>query len=167
MISRASGRLLCAVAVLLGAASSLDARQSRPQNPPWWKTESIVKDLQLTPKQVEKIDRIFNETVPELREHNRTLAEHEAALSRLIKENASEVKVGVQIGLVESARARHVTVRQTMLYRMRNIITPDQRTKFDVLHAEWLRNSERLRAEQNRDGKGGAKAEPRPDTRGR
>jgi Spy/CpxP family protein refolding chaperone len=163
MMSCASVRLMTALVVLVGTISTLDAsqskdaghpredRQNRPSRlPPWWKNEQIVKDLRLTPKQVEKIDGIYNAARPEIMEHNLALSEHEAALSRLIKDSVSEAKVLVQIGMVESTRARLATARQLMLYRFRSVLTPDQRVKFDVLHPEWVKNIERQRAEQNK-----------------
>jgi Spy/CpxP family protein refolding chaperone len=174
MMSPASRRLLTALVLLIGTASGVtsalspDGRQSGAPMPPWWKIDRIVRELQLTPKQVEKIDGIFNETYPELKEHNLNLDAQEKTLSRLINDNASEAKVKVQIELVESVRARRSTARQIMLYRMRNVMTPEQRVKFDVEHAKWLRDADRQ--QKTRSGsslKPGSKPESRPDSRGR
>ena len=136
--------LLSALILFIGTVSAVVARQSRPPSPPWWKDERIVNELGLKPKQIEKIDAIWNETAPELFEQSKVLDGQEQALSRVIKEgSASEAKVKVLIEQVESMRARRSTARQFMLYKMRMVMTPDQRVKFDTIHAKWSRDNQR------------------------
>jgi Spy/CpxP family protein refolding chaperone len=103
-----------------------------------------VNELQLKEKQVQRIDAIWNDTAPELFEQSKVLDSQEKALSRVIKEgSATEAKVKVLIEQVESMRARRSTARQFMLYRMRMVMTPDQRVKFDTIHAKWSRENQR------------------------
>jgi hypothetical protein len=52
-----------------------------------------------------------------------------------------------------------------MLYEMRRVMKAPQRSRFDELHAQWMKEQEQLRAEQSR--KPGPKPEPRSDPRTR
>ena len=168
-MSPASRWLLSALVLLIGTVSAVNARQSRSAPAPWWKTDWVVKELQLGAKQIQKIDYIFNETRPELEAQMSALDEQEKALSRMIKESPSDATVKVQIDLVESTRARRNTARAFMLYRMRNVLTSEQRAKFDGIHAKWSRDYERQRAQSSQGSKGSSgpgakKLETRPAT---
>jgi Spy/CpxP family protein refolding chaperone len=144
MMSPSKRWLVSALILFVGTVSAVIARQSRPPSPPWWKDERIVNELQLKEKQIGKIDTIWNETAPELFEQSKVLDSQEQALLRVIKEGrASEAKVKVLIEQVESMRARRSTARQFMLYKMRMVMTPDQRVKFDTIHAKWSRDNQR------------------------
>jgi Spy/CpxP family protein refolding chaperone len=178
MMSPVNRWLVSALLVFIWAVSAVNARQSRPSSPPWWKDEKFVSELQLKTRQIDRIDAIWNETAPELFEQSRALDSHERTLSKMIKEGASEARVKVQIDLVESTRARRSTARQFMLYRMRSVMTPGQRVKFDGLHAKWSRDNQRAPAQGSRGslssqgsqspqgspGSGAKKPESRPAT---
>jgi Spy/CpxP family protein refolding chaperone len=165
MMSPSKRWLVSALILFIGTVSAVTARQSRPPSPPWWKDERIVSELHLNVKQVEKIDAIWNETAPELFEQSRALDSHEKTLSKMIKEGVSEAKVKVQIDLVESTRARRSTARQFMLYKMRMVMTPDQRLKFDTIHAKWSRDNQRQpppgsRSSKSSQGSQGSQVSP-------
>jgi Spy/CpxP family protein refolding chaperone len=143
MISPVIRWLSSALILIATVAAAGEARQSRQPGPPWWKTDWVVKDLQLKDKQIEKIDAIWNETAPELFEQSKVLDSQEKILSQMIKEGASEAKVKVLIEQVESTRARRSTSRQFMLYRMQRVMTSEQRVKFVEVHAKWSRENQR------------------------
>ena len=125
-------RLLAVLFVALSAASASAFSQAQPF--PWWKA---VRDLGLSPDQSQKIDSIFQSSMPELRQDWEELERLEAKLSRLIESNADEAQVLRQVDRVESARATVNKMRTLMLFRMRQVLTPDQRVRFKAMQERW------------------------------
>ena len=129
----AAGALLVALAARLGAQSSFA----------WWKSEEFQKDLGLTSDQCARIDSVFQATLPKLREGRAELDREEAALSQLIDQNVDEAQIAKQVDVVEATRARLNKMRTLMLFRMRQVLTPEQRTKFTPLHDKWIKDHPR------------------------
>jgi len=129
----AAGLLLLALAAPLGAQSSFA----------WWKSEEFQKDLGLTSDQCARIDSVFQATLPKLREGRAELDGEEAALSQLIDQNVDEAQIARQVDVVEATRARLNKMRTLMLFRMRQVLTPEQRTKFTPLHDKWIKDHPR------------------------
>ena len=129
----AAGFLLLALAAPLGAQSSFA----------WWKSEEFQKDLGLTSDQCARIDSVFQATLPKLREGRAELDREEAALSQLIDQNVDEAQIAKQVDVVEATRARLNKMRTLMLFRMRQVLTPEQRTKFTPLHDKWIKDHPR------------------------
>jgi len=129
----AAGFLLLALAAPLGAQSSFA----------WWKSEEFQKDLGLTGDQCARIDSVFQATLPKLREGRAELDREEATLSQLIDQNVDEAQIAKQVDLVEATRARLNKLRTLMLFRMRQVLTPEQRTKFTPLHDKWIKDHPR------------------------
>ena len=129
----AAGFLLLALAAPLGAQSSFA----------WWKSEEFQKDLGLTGDQCARIDSVFQATLPKLREGRTELDREEATLSQLIDQNVDEAQIAKQVDLVEATRARLNKLRTLMLFRMRQVLTPEQRTKFTPLHDKWIKDHPR------------------------
>lgn len=117
------------VVVLSGTA----AHAQRPM--PWWQSTQFQKDLDMTSDQVAKVDAIFQATLPELRAKHDELEKLETKLSHLIEADADETAVGRWVDKTEAARGALNKVRTLMLIRMRQVLTPDQRTRFKELHA--------------------------------
>ena len=67
----------------------------------------------------------------------------EAALSQLIDQNVDEAQIARQVDVVEATRARLNKMRTLMLFRMRQVLTPEQRTKFTPLHDKWIKDHPR------------------------
>src|SRR5438067_13195587 len=129
----AAGLLLLALAAPLGAQASFA----------WWKSEQFQKDLGLTPDQCARIDSVFQATLPKLREGREELDREEADLSRLIDLNVDEPQITRQVDGVEATRAKLNKMRTLMLYHMRQVLTPDQRTRFTPLHDKWIKDHPR------------------------
>ncbi len=121
-----------ALAVLAGSAS---ASQGSPG--PWWQVPATQKELNLTTDQVVRINTIWDSTVTELRQEKDELDKCETRLSRLITRNAPEADVARQIDRVETARASLNKTRSLMLYRMRQVLTTEQNTKFQAMQERW------------------------------
>jgi Spy/CpxP family protein refolding chaperone len=110
---------------------------------PWWKDDKVIRDLALTADQSGRIDAIFRATLPQLRQSKEELDRQESELSRLIGLNADEGQVGRQVDKVETVRGGLNKTRTLMLLRMRQILSPDQRDKFNGVHEQWLREHPR------------------------
>ena len=117
---------------VLGASN-----QSRPGR--WWKSDAIAKELGLTADQAARIDQIWEATVPELRQDWEELDGLESKLSRMIEANVDEATLARQIDRVETARANANKTRSLMLYRMRQVLTPDQRVLLKSIQKRWER----------------------------
>ncbi len=141
MTTTMRGRLM-AVALLSVAAAPAFAQHSPPpphNQPtlPWWKSEAFRKELGLSPDQSARIDKIWESTRTELRAEWDEFTKLEAKLSRMIQNDADEAALSRQIDRVETARANTNKTRSLMLLQMRKVLVPDQRKKFDAMHARW------------------------------
>lgn len=104
---------------------------------PWWRDPQFQRDLSLTTDQSAKIDAVFQQTIPTLRQKKADLDAQEEELSKMIAANADEVSVTRQVDKVESIRANMNKMRTLMLLHMRQVLTPDQRVKLNKLHDQW------------------------------
>ena len=102
---------------------------------PWWK--EFQKTLGLSDDQSGRIEGVFQAALPYLRHKRDELDAQEAELSRLIQSDADEVVIGRQSDRVEAIRAALNKSRTLMLVHMRQILTPDQRTKLNTLRVQW------------------------------
>src|SRR5262245_29374053 len=104
---------------------------------PWWRDPQFQRDLSLTTDQSAKIDAVFQQTIPTLRQKKADLDAQEEELSKMIAANADEVSVTKQVDKVESIRANMNKMRTLMLLHMRQVLSPDQRVKLNKLHDQW------------------------------
>lgn len=145
-------RLLLVLAALLSVAGPVlgqnrpapggppsDPRQSGISAPPfaWWKTEPFKTEVGLSADQSGRIEKIWETTRPELRQEAEELMRLEDKLSRMLKNDADESVLSRQIDRVETARASLNKTRTLMLVQMLRVLTPDQRERFNSLHARW------------------------------
>lgn len=126
--------LLLAV-VLLGAAAPSQGGSHK-----WWASTEMQRELGLTKQQSDEIERIFQATLPQLRAAKDELDRQEATLSRMVAESAvSEAVLIDQIDRVEAARGTLGKNRTLMLFRMRRVLTPEQRLRLKELHERGQR----------------------------
>lgn len=118
----------------------------------WWKSETFQRDLGLTGEQEARIDAIFMETVPQLRQHKDELDRLELQVSRLIEGDSDEAALTRWIEKTEAARGRLNITRTLMLIRMRQVLTPDQRIRFKALHERFDRYRHPLDSRRAPDG---------------
>ena len=112
---------------------------------PWWRDAQFQRDLSLTTEQSGKIDAVFQQTIPILRQKKSDLDAQEEELSQMIAANADEAAVTRQVDKVESIRANMNKMRTLMLLHMRQVLSPDQRVKLNRLHDEWEKTHRRER----------------------
>jgi Spy/CpxP family protein refolding chaperone len=104
---------------------------------PWWRDAQFQRDLSLTTDQSSKIDAVFQQTIPTLRQKKTELDGLEEELSKMIAANADETMVTRQVDKVEAIRASMNKMRTLMLLHMRQVLSPDQRVKLNKLHDQW------------------------------
>jgi Spy/CpxP family protein refolding chaperone len=112
---------------------------------PWWRDAQFQRDLTLTADQSAKIDKVFEATIPTLRQQKAELDAQEEELSRMIAANADEPSVTRQVDKVEAIRANLNKMRTLMLLRMRQVLSPEQRVKLNKLHDQWEKDHRRER----------------------
>jgi Spy/CpxP family protein refolding chaperone len=99
----------------------------------WWESVEVQRALRLTPKQVAALERVFDASLSERRALLAAFEKWEFDLQQLLKEANPDERVAVElIERLEEARARRNVARAMMLLRMRQILTPAQRS---ALHA--------------------------------
>jgi Spy/CpxP family protein refolding chaperone len=109
-------------------------QQDDPQRRKWWLNPDDRKELGLTDEQSNQIDKIFESTMPSQRAKWREFEQLEDDLQKMFKESTVDVAAFTQkVTQVEKMRAELATTRSTMLYRMRQVLTAQQRPKLDAL----------------------------------
>ena len=115
---------------------------------PWWRDAQFQKELSLSADQSSRIDTIFQATMPSLRHKKEELDQQEAELSRLIAANADEQAVTRQVDKVEAIRSHLNKARTLLLLHIRQVLTPDQRTKLNKLYEQRVTDRGKPRGER-------------------
>ena len=118
------------VALLFGMTSS-----ASPQSK-WWTAERHRRELALTAEQSQRLEQIYQATVPKLRAAKKELDQQESQFSELMKRVSPppESEVMATIERLEAARSGLGKLRTLMLYQMRRVLTPEQRAKLEAEH---------------------------------
>jgi Spy/CpxP family protein refolding chaperone len=133
-------KLLFLAVVLLLVPITAPASEQSPYK--WWQAEKSRSDLGLSADQSVRIEEVFQSNVPKLKAAGDDLERLERQLSNLISgEVTTEADVIRQLDLIEAARAELNKTRILMLFRMRRILTPEQREKLKALHEQAERQS--------------------------
>jgi len=130
---------------------------ARPEDPPrwkWWLHPETRKDLGLSDKQVQKIDKIFEEFIPKQRERWHEIEKLDESLALITKESTADVTaVAPQIEKVEKLRADERTARAVMIYKIRLLLNPEQRIKVDAIRARLDEERRKQEEERKKQGK--------------
>lgn len=122
----AGAMLLMVVALMAGSVSA----QGK-----WWTSERFIKLLGLSQEQSAQLEEVFQSAIREQGNAKQELDRQEARFSELLtRDDAAENEVMVAIEQLESARGELGKLRALMLYRMRRVLTPQQRA---TLEADW------------------------------
>lgn len=106
---------------------------------PWkfWQGDTQT-ELGISAQQSADIEQVFQSTLPKLEAATQKIHKLEATLSQTIKDNTADLAtVSQQIDRVEAARAQLYKTRTLMLYRMRGLLSADQRTKLQAMVDRW------------------------------
>ena len=98
----------------------------------WWQDERFKRELSLTVAQSDRLEEVFQKTLPTLRQRMRALDRAEDEFDRLV-ESGDDASVLEHVEIVEAARAELNKTRTVMLLRMRRSLTADQWAKFTAL----------------------------------
>ena len=122
--------ILAFAALCCSVAVSAEPQSTRYK---WWLSRDVQKQLQLTSEQVRKIDEIYVDTLPARRAHRRELDTLDRQLNALLENAAADDQdAEALIKRVEDAHARRNVARTMMLYKMRQVLTLEQRHWFDL-----------------------------------
>jgi Spy/CpxP family protein refolding chaperone len=113
-----------------------DKPARKDEHRPWkfWQGDSKT-ELGITNQQSSEIEAIFQSTRPRLEAAKDKIDKLESTLSQTIKDNTADLAtVAQQVDRLEAARADLYKTRTLMLYRMRGLLSADQRAR---LQAAW------------------------------
>ena len=127
--------LPCLIAVLLGALILLPANVEA-QRFKWWHDDTVKRHVGLTAKQTKKLDDIFNGSMPDLAKAKHELDLIERGLVAFADSSNDDAELRDRVNRVETARAELNTRRSVMLFRMRRILSVEQRAKLESLQQE-------------------------------
>jgi Spy/CpxP family protein refolding chaperone len=99
----------------------------------WWQSDTYKKELGLTAEQTRRMEEIFQQAMPTLKDQKTALDQAEAKFEKLV-ERGDDKEVMEQVNLVEAARADLNKTRTLMLLGMRKVLTRDQWARFTALH---------------------------------
>lgn len=141
MLNSAGGWLrvmLMAVALSFGAGVATGEASSAPWK--WWLAAESRAAVGISDKQSAKIERIFASMIGDLRAEKAELERQEQELSRLLAADGTDEAVVIRaIDRVEAARSALAKTRTLMLYRMRRVLSPEQRVRLDDYHKQQER----------------------------
>jgi len=131
---------------------------------PWWKDAGMAREVGLTPVQIAKIDRIFDQRQKQIKPKADEYTKIKADLDRMMRERtAKPEEVEEQARRLMYPRLDIDVSRWRMLYEMSLVMSVDQNTKmramFDRMDQERREALERLDQERARHGRGNL---PRP-----
>ncbi len=122
-----------------GGPASGDGAHGKPptrdEHRPWkfWQGESAA-EIGISSRQASEIEQIFQSSLPKLEAAKDRIDSLEATLSKTIHDNTADLAtVGQQVDRLEAARADLYKTRTLMLYRMRALLSADQRGKLQTL----------------------------------
>lgn len=143
MLNSVGGRLqvvLMAVALSFGAGVAAGEASSAPWK--WWLAAESRAAVGISDKQSARIERIFASMVGDLRAEKAELERQEQELSRLLAADGTDEAVVIRaIDRVEAARSALAKTRTLMLYRMRRVLSPEQRVRLDDYHKQQERSA--------------------------
>jgi Spy/CpxP family protein refolding chaperone len=101
-----------------------------PQRGKWWQDDKVKADLRLTADQATRIDEIFQSFFVKMKDTVEDLNRREEQLSKLISGNdVTEAQLLKEADQVEVLRGTLGKARTLMLFRMRRVLSADQRSK--------------------------------------
>src|SRR6202047_5590837 len=100
----------------------------------WWNNPDYVKKLSLTPDQQKKMEAVFEQSRPSLRDLSAAVRKKEMAMEPLLSaDQPDEGKILAQIDRVAQARAELEKANARMLLWLRKELAPEQWEKIQVL----------------------------------
>ena len=104
----------------------------------WWKHPKIVKELELTNDQVNRIEAVFSSYRPQMIDLDSKLKEKEGKLRDTHRNpNSTREEISRLNDEVEGIRENMRRVRLDMFLQIRDLLTPQQRTKLEEIRSKY------------------------------
>jgi Spy/CpxP family protein refolding chaperone len=150
-VAFALGMLILAVPALAqpprhpqaGRGEHATTPQEQPPSRKWWQNPRAA-ELGLTQEQSRRIEEIFQATLPALKTSNSELEKRQARLNAVVSASGvTEADVSRLVDLVEASRSEMSKARTLMLFRMYQVLTPEQRERVKAMYEQWERDRRR------------------------
>ncbi len=106
----------------------------------WWKDPKIVKELELTAGQINRIERIFRSEKQRIRKLNYTLNAKETELSKALRNpEVSRDTIMRLTDEVEMIRSQLTRSKVEMFLNIKEVLDPEQRQKLHSIKAGYMR----------------------------
>lgn len=121
-----------------GPAKDKDGKPQEGHRPFKFWQGATQSELGITSQQSAEIESIFQATRPKLEAIKEKLDKLEAAVSQTIRDNSADLAtLSQQIDRLEGTRTELSKTRTLMLYRMRGVLSGDQRAKLQAIVDRW------------------------------
>ncbi|MGI9553758.1 MAG: Spy/CpxP family protein refolding chaperone [Thermodesulfobacteriota bacterium] len=106
----------------------------------WWRNQQVVEELNLTPDQVNKIDKIFHANKGQIKEFHRELNKKENQLKRLIQNpDSTRSEVLELTDQINEIKSEGQKLKVQMLWEIREVLNPEQRNKLRQLKQDYMK----------------------------
>jgi len=123
----------------------------RPEFSPWWKDADIVKQVGLTPAQVNSIDKLYERRLKQIQLQADEFAKQSAELDRMMSERlVKPEEIEFQAQKMLTPKAYIDISRFRMLYEMSKVMTVEQNKKLQDVVQHRREQQRREQAERGR-----------------
>lgn len=127
----------CLIVFVLIFAANANAMLGGRGHYKWWKDPNVAKELNLTNKQVNSIENIFDSYKPKIMEYRKQLKSNELELKKELRNPKAKKEDVLQlIDNIENTKAAYTRTKVEMFLKVRDVLTPEQE---DQLHKIKLR----------------------------
>ena len=121
---------------LIGPPAVIVAQDVPPGK--WWYNKKVVKNLNLTPKEVQQLDGLYEDTHRKLIDLKSAVKREQFELDTLVgKEPVDDAKVRKQFKRLEKARTDLANERLGFVIRVREIIGADRFQQLKTSYKNW------------------------------
>ena len=108
----------------------------------WWRNTQIAEELELTPRQINQIESIFQNYKGKIKKFNKDLNKKEKKLQKLIQNPDSTredvLKVTDEINTI---KANGQKMKVTMFWEIREVLTPKQRVQLKTIKDRYMQGN--------------------------
>ena len=129
--------LIAALLTLMSGLLEVVAAQEVPSGK-WWYNKKVVQNLNLTPKEVGQLDRLYENSHRKLIDLKSAVKREQFELDTLLgKEPVDDAKVRKQFKRLEKARTDLANERLGFVIRVREIIGADRFQQLKTSYKDW------------------------------
>ncbi len=122
--------------LFVAIALALSAGPAAAESGRWWRDPATQRDVDLSPAQVSAIERVYETSVAERRVLRARLDREDRALAHALAQGTlTDAAAERLVNRVEHVRARRNIARTSLLVRIYDMLTPEQRRKLPLLLA--------------------------------